>query len=255
MQNQNGPHQYPQYQGYQPPPPPPPTPEQLRQHALGWIKQLRSDVTQAFNPYSLQKAIDGTLQIIEFILNSGRISTAHPNQVPGQPVNPLDTGKARVEFFAGPGVGQPQPLPSPPITNGDVQFVPGSGPATGGQTVEYYAGPPGSPYNSGDPNGQRVEYYGAPAPQGPQTQPTMVLPGPANTLNNPPQAQLVPGRPPVTVEAGEKVPGLAAAAPMTGLPIAQPFAQVMPAPGSPDHRKAPEPSREELISMLPIPML
>jgi len=247
MQNPNGPYQQQPYQQqpyagsyHQPYQPPPPTPEQLRQHALHWIKQLRSDVTQAFNPYSLQKAIDGTLQIVEFILNSGRVSTAHPNQVPGQPMNPLDTGKAKVEFFGGPGNQQPQPQPSAPVVNGDVQFIPGGGPAMDGQTVEYYAGPPGSQHAGGDPNGQRVEIYGG--PQAP----------PINTVNNPPQAQIVPGRPPVTVEAGETIHGPAAEAPMTGLPIAQPFAQVMPPPGS---QGRPEPTREELISMLPIPML
>jgi hypothetical protein len=236
----------------------------MRDQLIAHIRTQRNELTQAFNPYSLQKILDETLKILEYMLTGGQVVAAHPNQVPGLPVNPLDTGKAKVELFGGPesAFGRPQPptAPSPPVINGDVQFTRIAGGAIGGQAVEFYAGPPGSEHARPNPEqtgGQRVEMFGgpplaqAPAPTAPPT-----VYNPVNTVNNPPQASYVPGRPPMTVEAGEKFPTPISEGPSQGLPMATPFAHVMPTRARPAPPPPIEPqNRDEMLNMLPIPLI
>lgn len=278
------------YPGYAPPPPPPPSPEQIREAIVMEIRRLRSDLTQAYNPYSLQKILDSTLQLMEYML-AGAVVHANPNQIPGRPVDPLDSGKTRVEFFGGPqapaapampGYGSPPPAfpvapgpsypglpgmapvaappaPGQPVVNGDVSFVRTS-PAP--QGVELYGGPPGSPHaapaQAYERNGQRVEFFpnppGTPVTGAPPQQPP---PPPVATVNNPPTAQFTGTSPAVTVEAGHTIQPAHAPMPAAGLPVAPPFATVMPVAGSsaPGYVPPPPPprTREELLAMLPIP--
>lgn len=263
--------------GYGYPPPPPPTPEQMRMTMVAEIRRLRSDLTSSFNPYSLNKILDSTLALFEYML-AGAVIHPNPNQVPGQPVNPLDSGKTKVEFFGGPqtvtpvampGYGPPGPIlpgmipqgmpgfvpppfapPAAPVTNGDVQFVP-SPPAA---SVEFYGGPPGTPGATPvgyERNGQKVEFF--PNPPGTPVTGQPAAPSP-NTFNNPPTSQIMPGAPAMTVEAGNPVPPSYAPPPAAGLPVAPPFASVMPPPSaSPAPVARPPQTREELLAMLPVP--
>lgn len=302
-----------------PQPPPQMTAAQMRTVVLNQIKQLKSDGTQSYNPYSLQKILMATLDVIEFLV-SGQISSAHPNQVPGQSIAE-DPNKTRVQLFQTPEqVAAAATAPSVPVVNGDVQFTRTSGQgAVGGQTVELYGGPAGSPNAGGDNGGQRVEFFGQPAapaqqpaqippgygifmvppgtipppplagyalppgyalyplgppqgyapPQGyvpPQPMPAYptAAPAVAQPVNNPPTAQFMPGAPPFTVEAGHAIPVAAAPGPVSGLPVAGSFADIVGA-GAQRRSESPVPiqgspvsigvsrTREELITMLPIP--
>lgn len=242
---------------YQQPAPPPPqlTAEQKRDILVNKVRALRTDLTQAYNPYSLQKVLDGTLQVIEFVL-TGQVTNVNPNQVPGQAVNPLDSGKVRVEFFSGPGVAPP----SAPVNSSDVQFVPAP-------PQQLLSAPDGSAVQSYERNGQKVEFYpnppGTPVtgqlqqPQPQYQQPQYQQPQyqPQSTLNNPPSATFAPQNAPmIQVEAGQHIPAAALPAPAQGMPVAAPFAEVMPAPapGTRVAQRVPQ-SREELMAMLPIP--
>lgn len=215
---------------------------------VGRIRQLRTDLTTAYNPYSLQKILDGTLELMEYML-AGSVTQPNPNHVPGQALDPLDQGKAKVEFFGGP---QQPTRPSEPVrNNGDVNFIPGPPPgspgAVGGQTVEYYGAPPGTQLPGGqtapqvyEANGQRVEIFGAP-------------PAPSAPVSNQPAA-IVHGRPPVTVEAGYAIPPAPGGPPPPSLPMAPAFSEQMS--GHVDIRATkPVPTRDDLLAALPIPVL
>lgn len=249
--------------GYpQQPPPRQPTTEERLRAAVDRIRALKNENTQAYNPYSLQKVNAGILDVLEWIL-SGTVSSAHPNQVPGLPMNPVDQDKPRVEFYGGPQQPQPQPAGTP-VVNGDVQFT--YAPAGGGgngQTVEYYGGPgqpqpqPQSPFQPP----QLQAPFQPPQPQAPfhfQSQGPFQPPPPGahvgNPVSNDPAATFAPGStPPLSVEAGGRLPVASAIRPMS-MPVAAPFAREersMPAPG-PLPPRPPE-TREELLAMLPIP--
>jgi hypothetical protein len=209
------------------------------------IRVLRSDLTQAYNPYSLQKILDGTLELFQYLL-TGSTQAAHPNQVPGSPINPLDTGKARVEFFSGPP--QNPPPPQQPINaGGDVRFIPGPPPGQtvgGMQDVEFFGGPPQAqiPVQRYERNGQTVEFFSTTPP------PSQPLPG---AVNNPPTASFIPGAPPVNVEAGQPIPGASSPyAPAQGLPAAPAFADAAMRPPS---QQQPQ-SREDILASLAIPV-
>lgn len=217
--------------------------------ALYKINELKSELQQAFNPYSLKTILEGTLNVLEYVLG-GQVTPAQSHQVPGAPVATQDPNAARVAFSN----SSPSPSPGSPITNGDVQFIPGpqqpaqpvAGQQANGQTVEYYGGPAGSPYESGA--AQKVEFFGgpgagqtpqppsttpgvaqAPMPQAPMPQapmPQAPMPGAPQapqqpyhdpragmpvqngqaTVDNPTGATFTPGAPPVSVEAGHQVP-------------------------------------------------
>lgn len=208
------------------------------------IRMLRSDCTRALNPYTLRDVLDGTLEVLEFIC-SGQVTSPNPNQVPGQALNPLDQGQAVVHFFGGP---QATTSPGTPVNNnGDVKFIPGPPPGSpgvvGGQTVQFYNGPQGSPHAVANPEagGQRVEFYDGP---------------PVTPINNPPSATLgtVGGASAqaVTVEAGHLIPtATAPQLPTHGLPHAPPFARTAEE-AQPVRRPQ---TREELLAMLPLPGL
>jgi hypothetical protein len=223
------------------------SPQQKISMMVGRIRQLRSDLTSAYNPYSLQKVLDATLEVLEYML-SGAVTQPNPNQIPGQALDPLEQGKAKVEFFGGP---QPS-APRAPVNNtGDVHFIPGppagSPGAVGGQTVEYYNAPPGAQLPAGaavaesfERNGQRVEIFGGP-------------PAPPTPVSNQP-ASFIPGRPPVTVEAGGHVPAGGPVAPAAAVPYAPPFAEQMGGESAVQTRQNAVPPREDLLASLPIPL-
>lgn len=237
------------------------TPQQLAQQKLAYaiqkIHEIRSDLTTGFNQYRLRDSLDQTLQIVEYLL-TGQVSHANPNQVPGLPLDPLDQGKAKVEYFG----THANPAPRSPVNNGgDVNFIPGppSGVgAVGGQTVEYYAAPPGTVLPNGqqvtnvtEQNGMRVEFFAQPQPQGAQQ------PSSGSTVNNPPTTSFAPGRPPLTVEAGNPIPRLNPEPMPMSVPGANPFSLVAnPFSNEVAHAPAPKApaTREELLAALPIPL-
>lgn len=258
--------------------------EQRVQAALYKIKELKGELQQAYNPYSLKQCLEGTLNLIEYVLG-GQVTAAHSNQVPGAPVATQDPNAARVAF----STSAPHATPGSPINNGDVQFTPGppaaatpvAGQQPNGQTVEYYGGPAGTPYESG--SAQKVEFYAGPGagqqaqppsttqqhlpqnPPQPQPQPQQppqvpsppphdpragmpVQPGQPSP-NNPTGATFTPGVPPVSVEAGHSVPQGATAA-----PAAPPAAVSTVPPDRPLHGDPQANLTPEQIASMPLPV-
>lgn len=243
--------------GYQPPPP---QPQDKILVALHQIREIKTDNTLAMNPFTLQKILERTLSVLEYLL-SGQVSSAHPNQVPGAPIQ-QDPNMQRVEFFGGPQPQQPQqgypqqgypqgypqsypqqppapqaqPFPpqgappqNTPVSNADVQFTPAP---QGPISLE------GGTQQPGGGAGQAVEFYDGPpgsphATPGGQRVEFTAGPGAQQQPQQPQQAQgpvsnqpagtLQPGGPPASVEAGHPVPPTQAPQRPQSAPVQNPF--------------------------------
>lgn len=224
-----------------PAPTPRPSPTEILAAITAEVRSIKSDLTSAVNPYTLNKCLARLMDVVEFLV-AGEVTQGSTGQTPGMPVQP-ENQAARVQIF------NAMPTPGSPVQGGgDVQFF-GSRPqgnvVNSGQTVEYYGGP-GQNANPGaarveyvaapqsyESNGQKVEFYGAPAPAAP-------TPSAQTPVSNAPAAQFVPGLQMASVEAGQPLPAAPAAAP----PAA--FAAPAPAPtGAPV---------SEVLAQMPIPL-
>ena len=257
----------------------PPAGDERIQYVRNWIEKLKTENERAFNPFTIKAVLDGILQLLQYV-TTGSVTGAQSGQVPGAPVSQQDPNAARVQFVH----GGAQPAPGSPITNGDVQFVPGppamaeptAGLQPNGQTVEYYGGPPGSQFSGGDTGGQRVEFYGGPqqnqgpapvgAPPGPppgyapphayqqppqQHDPNAGMPvsNQHQTVANPTGATFSAAPPAASVEAGTPVP-----------PPGTPAAALAPPPVQssvpPDRPAIPPPpiNPQQVAASMPIPV-